>query len=318
MLAVLAATLVACGGGGGAEQWDAAVAVVAPPPKKPAIDPAIVAQCKTILATSWTAIGPALAKLEVDKTAELEKAYKATQPFIDRCVKLAKDARDCLQGSTNPVAGIRTCKVNERAKGNDRLYAPSLRAFIRLLAPTPISKSDSARLLMSLAGSWKNTWADEKTERVWTFTEGSDLETTTTVEGGEPKKAAYTIELDMERRLKARSAGSVRRFLLVKADRRTLFASPSLLYDVFPMPDAKAFAVRNGGDYILFENGSCEVVTSEGLVAEATCKHGRERHTKVFTASYELPGGAKHEVEYILVGSYLVPNELYDCCLFKQ
>jgi hypothetical protein len=318
VLATIVAAALGCGGGGGAEQYDAAKALPPPPPKEPEIDPALVKQCNDILAVAWTAIGPALDKLKVVKTSQVEKAYRETKPFIDRCVKLPKDARDCLTGSTNPVSGIRTCKVNENAKGNARLYAPSLRSHIGLLASGKLTSTAGARLLIGLDGTWKNTWADEKIEDEWIFSESGDLETITTVDGGAPKKTAYTIHFDAERRMKATTGGSARRFTLVKVDKKTFFASRSVLHDAFLMDDKKAFEIRNGGDYILYEDGSCEVVTSEGLMAEAECKHGRERYRKNFTAKYELPGGVVREVTYWVYGKHLVHEKLVECCKFKR
>lgn len=317
-LATLVVAAIGCGGGGNGAQDDAAVAPAPPAPKKPEIDPAVVDQCTKILAASWKAIEPALEKLEVVKTSQVEKAYLGTKAFMDRCVQLPKDARDCLTGSTNPVEGIRTCKVNENAKGNQRLYPPSLRQHIGLLTPAELTTTASARILIGLDGRWKNRWDDEKIESEWFFSESGDLEITTTVDGGAPRKAAYTIHFDEERRMKATAAGSARRFVLVMVDKKTFFASRSLLYDAFLMDDKKELAVRNGNDYILYEDGSCEVVTSEGLMAEAECEHGRERYKKKFTATYELPGGVKREVTYWLYGKYLVHEKLVECCTFKR
>ncbi len=271
-----------------AKPADAKPADAKPADAKPAVDPAAVEQCGKILDKAWTAIQPGLAKLKIEGQ-DKEKYTKSSKTFLERCARLTKEHRDCVEKTDNPIAGIRSCKVNDGKKPDEKLFPATFNSYIKLFEPKEMKGKAAKKLLAGLKGRWVNDWKSAKIKTTWKINAKGEVEETKVAHGKTDKKK-FSISFPNTYRMKVQwNESSSQPFFFIKAGKKVFFAGGNLLYGAYPMPNRKSFAVRNNWDYVFFNKGKCTVVAGTGEMTGGKCKFGKQKAKKIFTVEYQFP-----------------------------
>ncbi len=98
----------------------------------------------------------------------------------------------------------------------------------------------------------------------------------------------------------------------------TFYSSGNLMYAAYDMKDGKTFVAKNGFDWVLSNNGACEVVTSAGHVVPATCETKAADGGNTLNVEYQVPGKVRFKSDtpeptkesYLIEGNHLLPSGL--------
>jgi hypothetical protein len=290
----------------------------APPP---AGDNASMKRCKEILTKSWQAAQPGFAKLKVAVDTDLEKAYTTNEYYLKTCAELPADKLDCLTKAENPIAGIDSCKVNEGAKQSLALYGVDKK--IGLFERKPIDKDAADKILASLEGTWVSEWTFLKQKTTWTIGKAGAVTKAEVLKDGKPDDTASVpdqLSIENEGRLKAHWKDSTTtQTLAFWKNGNELYASTNELYDAYQIDDQKQFVVRFDWTYIAFDNGKCEAINAQGLIAPATCSFAQDKGNKVFRAEWQFPSDrGVRKSEHVIVGKQFVHKSMYEISRFKK
>jgi len=284
---------------------------------KPTVDPAAKAQCEKIVDRAWTMAEANLGRLGVENPASHADRYKKNASrFIANCAELPADKRECMQKAADPIASLDTCKVNENIDKKKRLWAPSIRSFVKLLAPEPIAPEESAKRVKALAGTWKRDWKQAKIETTWKISATGEVSESET-KFGKKEDRKFKISFPKTRRLKVDHGSSGQEYSFVQAGNKTFYTSSNLVYDAWPVTDEKSFTVKSSSDYVLFKDGACDVISEYGSTVKGKCEWGKDGKNKTFTVEYGFPGktgfGGKPRVNktiYYFIAGHLLHESL--------
>lgn len=295
-----------------------------PPPVevKPAPDDATTTQCKQLLTRSWQAAQRGFAKLQVAVDAALEQTYTTDKDYLEACVALAVDKRDCLVKAENPIAGIDTCNVNQGAATS--LALPRVESKIGLFALEPVPADEATTLQASLKGTWTNEFKAIKELTTWTIGDGGAVTSAEVLEDGKPKGRANVpdqLSFRETRRMATHWKDSTTTQMLAfyKPSKDVFYASTNSLYDVYPVANQKSFVVRHEWNVISYDGGTCEAINMDGLIVPATCQFARDGATKVFRATYQFPRSkAPTTSELVVLGDVFMHKAMFDIAKFTR
>ena len=267
--------------------------VVELPPETPE---EIEAQCKSLLKTYWTAIQPALAKLQIPDPASLEKEYTETgydtRGFLKVCKLVGRADRQCLVDAKNPVAGPLTCNIDRKKTGGKNLVAPRVPGTSPLFEPAELAKGAGDAILARLAGTWRKK--SPFGEETWTIDAKGKTVRQAKKRNGEIKKKSslddYTLSFTHVLRgaRKYKSNGQTISFFM--PDDTTFFAQGNMNMAAYDMKDGKTFLAKDSSNWVIVAGGKCEVVTFRGHVVAAKCGVADRAGQKYFDLEYQVPG----------------------------
>ncbi len=286
-------------------------------------DPVAAAQCQRILDKAWTAIGPTLTEVGVE-AASIEQRYRHDEVFLNRCVFIAADLRTCLEGSANPIAGLRTCEVNDgKFEADQHLWAPLITAAGRVQAPE-LDPADAARRLSALVGTWVNDWKSFGQVTTWKVSADGTV-AVTRVRKDETEQATYTVRFERDGELRVQTTpSSSQTYAFWQKDARTFLASNNLAYNQDPVTDPRRFRVELHQEWLLVDGDTCRVISSRAEVSPATCTWSKgtlgKRLKVVFDAGRTMHDGRplQDTRELELVGDRLVDLRMIDMGTFRK
>lgn len=291
-----------------------------------------IAQCEGILKKAWTAIQPALKKLEVPDPASLEQELTQTswdsKAFLEKCPLAPKSYRDCIAKADNPLELIRTCQWWQPEPKPEELPIPRPPGKSPLLPSAPITKAAGDKLLAQVVGTWEGVpgYATE----TWTIAKDGKVEITRMRDGKPEDKTAldsFSIGFVNADQMVVHYGGNdqTRSFFLAP-DGKTFYSSGNLMWSVYPTGDGKTFVARQGFDWLFVTDGKCEVVTAQGSVVPATCAFADRDGGRFFDLDYQVPGQVKWgttepeptHVAYTVFGDRLLAPDLVRQQAFKR
>jgi len=287
----------------------------------PSGDSAELSRCKDILAKGWAAVKPVIAKLGVDGDAALEARFLGDKNYLDACVALPQDKRDCLAQAENPVAAIATCEIN---KPKRVLGSYDFAREIKLWPSTPLSKEETDALYKWLQGKWQSDWTQAEERTRWVIGPQGKVESAEVERRGAPDPKANvpeTITFTETRKLAVLWKGSTTTQTLAfyKESDDVFYASTNGLYDAFPVLDEKHFVVRHGWEYIAFDNGSCEVIMGSGVALPAKCGFTKGDGRRLFKAEFQRPGAARPTTTtHVVLGKYFLVDAMFEAARFVR
>lgn len=300
---------------------DPAPAPAPAPAPDPGSDSAELTQCKAILVKSWTAVAPVIAKLGVIPDESIRTSYVSDQTYLDACVALPQDKRDCLTLADNPVLGLKTCKINEP---NQVLSAFDFGDKIAAWPSAPLDPEEVGRLTRWLAGTWLSTWDKAQEQQRWVIGAGGQVTSATVVRRGQPDTEALvpdTVAFKQTRKLEVHWKGkqTTQSFSFLMAGDDVFLASGNGLYDAYPVEDEKRFMVRHGWEFILFDNGRCEVIFGTGLSVPATCSFEQDGDKRLFKTEFQRPGATRPSTtSHVIIGKHFVVDSMFESARFVR
>jgi hypothetical protein len=275
------------------------------------------ALCGTVLANSWKALQPALAMVGAD-AAQSEEAYTTNKYFIKKCSGLTATQVDCLSKSENPLVGIDECKINEGAKGSDKLRLPTFRKSRS--NPPDLPEEQQAKLLKSVVGTWVSEFKSYNQKTTWKISKTGDVKVTLERSGKKQEKD-LKIQFDREKQVRVQtSPTSSQWYSYLPVNKRTMLLCNNLAYGAHPISDEKDFVLATTGEHIAFKGEVCKVLTDSGHFVDATCAwEQKSKKKKSFTVSYDVPDRkSSTELTYDLIAGHLVDRRQVDTSTFVK
>jgi hypothetical protein len=304
-----------------------------PKPKPPDARKATIAQCRTLLARSWTAVSPSLARLGVTtQLDELEKTYKTSieaRSYMEDCLALDVEARRCLIAAPNPVeAGPRCAPTMDHFKST-AAETPPLFSFF---GPRPLEDRlhppiDGAPIVARLTGTW--VAKDDRYDRRETWVVSPSGATVATVHDTWGGKAE--VETD-EFKIEITRAGELRKkdpddqgwqityYFMPEGD--LIYIDPGLV--AVPLTDESRFVVPLGSDgWLVREAAGCTAILESGLQVPATCTFSDESGTRVLRVTWNepcggAPDGCGKQERYHVIAGHLVDEGSLDERFVRQ
>jgi hypothetical protein len=279
----------------------------------PANDPGPAAgvECRQILRRSWTAIQPALARLQV-APQPLEREYLGVlgDAFVTGCSSLRPAQRHCLAIARSPPLALETCGINRDRSPADRVLLPSLAAHITLLDPPALPPGAGARLLASLVGTWVNTGADGQINATWSFSADGRLQIRERKAGAESEQT-FRVSFPARHRMALERAKDQIQLVTLFRSSQVLYVARGLSYAVVPLTDRSRITLRHDARYIFFEPRGCETVAEDGALFPASCGfEQRPDGSELFAVRYGVPPRSSTAVSYSVVDEHLIHEEL--------
>jgi len=288
-------------------------------------DSAELSQCKAIVSKSWTAVKPVIGSLGVMTDAPFESLYRNDLGFLDACVGLPQNLRDCLTLADNPVLGIETCKINEPTP---LIKAFDIGAHVELWPSQPLSAEDAAVLTAQLQGTWLMRWDKGQQQQRWVIGPGGKVTSAElTIRGKVDPNALVPEELSFKqtRKLGVRWKGTdtTQSFAFFMVDKDTFFASGNGLYDAYPVADEAHFLVRHRREFVRYDAGRCDVILGTGLSLPATCSFKQDGDLRRFETTYQSPGQEPAQARpitfsHVLIGKHFIVDSMYESARFVR
>ncbi len=294
------------------------------PTPAPTPDSPELTQCKAILAKSWAVVKPVIARLGLVPDEALESFYISDSGYLDACAALSQTHRDCLTLADNPVAGLTSCRINEPKQ--------VLRAFdfgdrIAAWPSEPLPPEESARLSRWLEGTWLMTRDNRdggQEQQRWVVGRDGEVTRAEVIRRGKVDPDALvpaTLTFKQTRKLEVHWKGSTttQSFAFFQADVGVFLASSNGLYDAYPVADERHFMVRHGSEFILFDNGRCEVILGTGLSLPATCTFAQDGDQRTFDTEFQRPGATRPSTtSHVIIGKHFVVDSMFESARFVR
>ncbi|MFO0748520.1 MAG: hypothetical protein U1F43_23070 [Myxococcota bacterium] len=315
------------------------VAAAAPDVAAPHEDEAAkTAQCARILAKSWRALAPGLAKAGITATPELEKEYLETgyetRRFLEGCPTVSKAYRDCMEAAALPIENADPCHqsvgADEPQLGRPPMPAPSLpgkapRSAVASLFDRPPLSADAAQAITArLVGTWTRQERPGSTT-TWTISAGGDVVEAVTRDGQAQPTRTFVIRptTDTTVSIVYPSNEQTRGFRMLSDS--SFVCEGNLMWTPSYMGDGKTFVVRKDFDAIFYDNGTCQALTNYGNLLPATCTFSDVEGKRYFEVAYQVPGVVRWgttepqptQGSFLVSGEYLVPTALLESPFVK-
>jgi len=266
-------------------------------------------------------VRPVIAKLGVIADESLGSFYTTDKAYLDACVALSQGKRDCLTLADNPLLGITSCQINEPTQV---LWAFDFGKKVAAWPSTALTEEDAAVLSQWLVGTWQMTWETGKETQRWTIGKGGKVTSAEVTRRDKVDAGALVPEqltFKQTRKIEVLWKGSTttQSFSFFKASDTEFYASGNGLYDAYPVEDEKHFMVRHGWEYILYDEGRCEVIFGTGLSLPATCTFSKDGAKRVFKTEFQRPGAARPSTTmHVILGKHFVVDSMYESARFVR